>query len=130
MVGLLVVAHANYGKAIIDTAYLLVGANPVSIEILQIFHDNDPDKSLSQAQKLITKLDHGNGVLVLTDLFGSTPCNIATALQLNDEIKVIAGMNLPMLIRILNYRNLGLPELIEKALHGGREGILVCDKIN
>jgi PTS system ascorbate-specific IIA component len=66
-------------------------------------------------------------VLVLTDMYGSTPSNIASRLVRERGWRLIAGVNLPMLIRVLNYSGLGIHELISKALSGGHDGIMLCD---
>ena len=68
----------------------------------------------------------GDGVLVLTDLYGSTPSNIACKLRRHGHVRVVSGVNLPMLIRVLNYPDLDLDSLKEKALSGGRDGVLSC----
>ena len=71
--------------------------------------------------------DRGDGVLVLTDLYGSTPANLAVALgDRHDRIRVLAGANLPMLVRALSYAGLELDQLVDKALTGGRDGVLRC----
>jgi PTS system ascorbate-specific IIA component len=75
----------------------------------------------------VLALDQGDGVIVLTDMFGSTPSNIATALTRdNEHVTVIAGVNLPMLVRLMNYPRLSMAQLKDKALSGGREGIFSC----
>ena len=71
-------------------------------------------------------LDDGDGVLVLTDLYGSTPSNIAASLLGTGAVQVVAGLNLPMLIRVLNYPAEDLPALADKAVSGGNRGILLC----
>ena len=81
-----------------------------------------------QAQGMVQELDRGDGVLVLTDMYGSTPSNIAAGLQKEGKVSVVAGINLPMLIRVLNYPFLDLAALAEKALSGGRDGILPCKR--
>lgn len=71
---------------------------------------------------------HGDGVLVLTDIYGSTPGNIANRLFDAHGVAVIAGINVPMLIRVLNYPDLSLEELVNKAVTGGHDGIILCKK--
>jgi PTS system mannose-specific IIA component len=130
-VGLLVIAHNHIGNTMLETAVSLLGFCPLNVEVLPIYHDSDRDDALSKARQFAEKLDQGDGVLVLTDLYGSTPCNIANALPAANNLAknnliVIAGMNLPMLIRILNYPGLTLPEMVHKTMNGGKDGILVC----
>jgi len=126
-VGLLIVAHDKIGTAMKNTAISLVGKCPLPIESLELFRDCDTDASLVTAQNLINKLDQGDGVLILTDLFGSTPYNITAKLGTCETIAIIAGLNLPMLIRAMNYPALTLEEMTEKVLNGGKNGIVLCE---
>ena len=80
---------------------------------------------LRDAKQAAEKLDSGDGVLVLTDMYGATPSNIACRLRKLHDVRVVAGLNLPMLIRVLNYPGLDLDELMHKALSGGRDGVLI-----
>ena len=86
-------------------------------------HD-DPDALLPQAQDLIAHLDDGSGVLVLTDIYGATPANLVARLLVPGRIEALAGVNLPMLIRALTYRERDLATVIDKATSGGRDGVL------
>jgi PTS system ascorbate-specific IIA component len=79
---------------------------------------------LPQAQDLVQQLDEGDGVLVLTDIYGATPGNIALRLLAPGKVEGVAGVNLPMLIRALTYREHGLAAAVEKALSGGTEGVI------
>jgi len=79
---------------------------------------------------MLASVNDGSGVLVLTDMYGSTPSNIANSFKQQTDIQVIAGVNLPMFIRILNYPDLSLSEMTEKALSGGHDGIILCAKGN
>ena len=87
-------------------------------------HD-DPDAILPQAQELVQQLDDGDGVLVLTDILGATPSNIATRLLRRARSRSSAGVNLPMLIRALTYRDAAARAVVvDKAISGGREGVV------
>ncbi|RUM94396.1 MAG: PTS fructose transporter subunit IIA, partial [Thiothrix sp.] len=86
----------------------------------------DVDEIDALAEIMCTRLNEDKGVLVLTDMYGSTPSNIANRLIRRPEVSVVSGVNLPMLIRVMNYPKLSLPELINKALTGGHDGILLC----
>lgn len=123
-IGLLIITHNNIGADLVDTATAMLGVCPLATEILPVSQKCDPELLLARARQLVDSLDQGNGVLVLTDIYGSTPSNIAHSLINGERIKVIAGINLPMLIRVLNYPRLSLTELVEKALSGGKDGIL------
>ncbi|MDX1251617.1 MAG: PTS fructose transporter subunit IIA [Gammaproteobacteria bacterium] len=125
MVGILVISHLGIGREMVRAATAMLGICPLQIEVLSIMTDSDPDDMLREARFGIARLNQGEGVLVLTDMYGSTPSNIAAHL-LGDQVRVIAGVNLPMLVRVLNYPRLGLDELVNKALSGGRDGVLLC----
>ncbi len=124
-VGVLLVTHAPIGEALLYSATQMLGNCPMEVRTLSVHPDVDPDDLLEQARALVRYLDRGEGVLVLTDMYGSTPSNIALNLA-EEGVKVVAGVNLPMLIRVLNYPKLDLASLAEKALSGGRDGILYC----
>ena len=85
---------------------------------------DDPDALLPVAEDLIRFLDQGPGVLVMTDIYGATPSNIACRLLRPGRVEGIAGVNQPMLIRALTYREEPLVALVEKALAGGAEGVV------
>lgn len=128
-IGLLIITHNHIGDDLIATATAMLGLCPLSTEALAVIQNADPEASLRKARQCVETLDQGNGVLVLTDIYGSTPSNIACQLIDGDRVQVVSGINLPMLIRILNYPQLGLPELTEKALSGGRDGVFCCTPV-
>lgn len=126
-VGLLIISHDRIGQDLIHTASSMLGTPPLATEHLAVSQSDDPDQLHQRARKICDHLDTGQGVLILTDMYGSTPSNIATRLMSNPQWQVIAGVNLPMLVRILNYPQLSLHELVNKALSGGHDGILLCE---
>ena len=125
-VGLLIVTHGQVGPALLQSATEVLGCCPLMARTLEAHNDCNPDDILDQALAAAASLDTGDGLLVLTDLFGSTPSNIACRLQQFHQASVIAGINLPMLVRVLNYPSLHLDELTHKAISGGRDGVLLC----
>ena len=129
-VNILIISHDRVGNALLDAAVNTLGFCPLTAEILPIHANCDPEKMIVMAQEKINRLDQGEGVLILTDIYGSTPSNISCALTQENNVRVVSGVNLPMLIRVLNYPKLSLDELVEKALSGGREGIMDCKKID
>jgi len=122
-VGLLIISHGRIGEALMDTAVSVLGMCPLQAEVMSIGQDCDPEAQIAEARERIAALDQGEGVLVLTDMYGSTPGNIAGQLT-GDRIAVVAGVNLPMLVRLLNYPHMGLEQLVTKAVTGGRDGVL------
>lgn len=124
-VSLLIVAHAPLGQAVLDAAVGTLGRNPLNTGVLDVVRDVEPDIAMIQVQRLVEELDEGDGVLVLTDIYGSTPSNIACSLLQREHIRIVTGLNLPMLIRVMNYADLDLPALTDKAFSGGHDGILL-----
>ncbi len=123
--GVLIIAHNHLGQMLLETATDMLDRRPAQVRTLDVFQDDDPVELLARARRLLAEIDQGAGTLVLTDMYGSTPSNIAHRLGDNEHrVRVISGINLPMLIRALNYADLPLEELVQKALSGGREGIV------
>lgn len=127
-IGILIITHAGIGAALLEAATKMLEICPLLTETLSVTNDSNVDMLRAQAKDMRTALDRGDGVLVLTDMYGSTPGNIANDLQDDDMVRVVSGINLPMLIRVLNYPRLNLQELAEKALSGGRSGILLAER--
>lgn len=125
-VGLLIIAHDGLGKSLLDTVTATLGCCPLEVRTLSVARDADPDALIFQARQLAREIDQGDGLLVLTDIYGSTPSNIACRLQDLPAVQVVAGVNLPMLFRIFNYPTLNLDALTEKALSGGRDGVIAA----
>ncbi len=123
-VGLLLVTHHRIGAELLRTAMVTFGGCPMETRTIEVNADTDPDQLLDQARQYTQDLERGDGVLVLTDCFGSTPSNIANRLLENHNIRVVSGVSLPMLIRVMNYARLPLNELANKAVSGGCEGIV------
>ncbi len=124
-VGVLFVTHSGIGRELLATAQATLGFCPIQTACMGITQNTDPDAFTQQARKLLADLDSGDGVLILTDAYGSTPSNIATTLARRPRVSVVAGVNLPMVLRVLNYPRLSLLELEEKALTGGQDGVVL-----
>jgi PTS system ascorbate-specific IIA component len=125
-VGIMLITHGRIGSALLDSTISVLDVHPLPIRVLDVAGNCDPDKTLDTAEQALAELNSGDGVLVLTDLYGSTPSNIACKLRHHGHVRVVSGINLPMLIRVLNYPGLDLDGLKEKALSGGRDGVLSC----
>lgn len=125
-VALLLITHGTIGEVLLQSAVDVLGVCPLPVAFLSAPSGCEPPRILQKAKELADKLDQGNGVLVLTDMFGATPSNIACRLRQPRDVRVVAGVNLPMLIRVLNYPRLSLDELKQKALTGGRDGVVIC----
>ena len=125
-VGILLVTHGRLGQLLLNTVSETMGNLTLSTSVLEIRRVQSPDVLLRQGARLIEKLNTGAGVLILTDAFGSTPSNIATQLGATPQTQVIAGVNLPMLMRIYNYRDVDLAAMTQNALEGGQRGVAIC----
>lgn len=124
MIGILLVSHGAFGESLIHCASHVLGKRPLYVRQLGVTVHDDPDEILPTAQDLIRFLDKGKGVLVMTDIYGATPSNIAVRLLKPGQVEGIAGVNLPMLIRALTYREESLETVVAKALSGGSEGVM------
>lgn len=123
MVGILIVAHGTLGESLIHCASHVMGARPPQLMQIGVTVHDDPAQIIPQALRLVKQLDQGSGVLVLTDVYGATPGNIAARLLIPGRVEGIAGVNLPMLVRALTYRSEPLKTVVAKAMSGGVEGV-------
>lgn len=125
-VGVLLMTHESMGAALVSAARHVLGRLPLAVEVQEVAANADPDLMLRSAAANARELDRGDGVLVLSDLYGATPCNIAQRLpDLGVRMHCVSGLNLPMLLRVLNYPEQSLDELAQTAASGGRGGIVV-----
>jgi len=135
MVGILIVSHGAFGEALIHCAGHVLGERPQQVHALGVTLHDDPEAVLAHALELVRELDTGAGVLVLTDMLGATPSNIATRLLAPGRAEGVSGASLPMLIRALTYRDEALATVVGKAVSGGCEGVVhlgtdVCNAAN
>lgn len=122
---LLLITHYGIGDALIEVAKSTFGEHlPLDATVLSVGHKPRISDLINEAQDAIHSLDFGKGILILTDMFGSTPSNISKGLiHSGHQVAVVAGLNLPMLMRLLNYPDLPLNQMAEKALSGGKDGV-------
>jgi mannose PTS system EIIA component len=123
MAGILIIAHAPLATALRECIAHIYGGCPARIGALDVLPDSDPAQVVAQANSEIERLREENGALVLTDMFGATPSNIAARLATVPDVRVLAGVNLPMLVRAVCYRATPLDTLVEKALAGASKGV-------
>lgn len=124
MIGILIITHGVLGESLMECATHVLGSPPEQLAALAVSKHDDPNTFLPKALALVAKLNSGDGVLVLSDIYGATPCNIVAKLLQPGSVEGVAGVNLPMLVRVITYRHESLVTLIEKALSGGREGVV------
>jgi len=127
VIGFVLIAHAPLASALAEVAEHVYSREPdvvrTHLRALDVAPDVDVDAAVQQAGDLKAAVDSGKGVLVLTDALGATPGNVATRLADPGRVAVVAGLNLPMLLRALCYRSLELGEVVEKAVAGGVHGV-------
>ncbi len=127
-VGILLVTHPGIGSALVEVATRLLRQLPLKTEAFELGFDDDPDTALPLASAALRRVDGGDGVLILTDLYGASPSNLASKLaRLGTPARRVASLNLPMLLRVMNYAELPLDELPAVAAAGARNGAIVDD---
>lgn len=124
MIGLLLVTHSSYGESLIQCACHVMNRRPPQLLQLGVALQDDPLDLLPLAQTLLAQVDNGEGALVMTDLYGATPSNMAMKLLQPGRIEGVSGVNLPMLLRAISYRDKGMDTLVSRATQGGRDGIV------
>jgi PTS system ascorbate-specific IIA component len=124
MVGILIIAHGDLGNSLIACVHHVLGKPASQLASLAVHTHDDPLDLLPQAKAMVTELDTGDGVVVLSDIYGASPCNLAAKLLEAGKVAGVAGVNLPMLVRVMTYRNEPLPKVITKAVSGGRDGVV------
>jgi PTS system ascorbate-specific IIA component len=124
MIGILIVAHDGLGDSLVDAVTHVLGARPPQFAVFPVAATDDPLALLPKARAAVTALDTGEGVAILSDIYGATPCNLAAKLAIAGQVEVIAGVSLPMLVRAFTYRTKGMETFVKKAVSGGCEGVL------
>jgi PTS system ascorbate-specific IIA component len=124
MIGLFLITHTTYGESLIQCACHVLNKRPPQIAQLGVSAQDDPLDALPLARSMLELVDTGEGVLLLTDIYGASPSNIAEKLLRPGKVEGVAGVNLPMLLRALTYREKGMEILITRAVAGGRDGVL------
>jgi len=126
--GILLITHPGIGTALLAVASRLLQPLPLRVEVLEVPFDGDPDELLPLASASLRRVDGGDGVLVMTDLYGATPSNLAAKVaRLGTPVCRVSAISLPMLLRVMNYADLPLAELPAIAAAGARNGVVVDD---
>ncbi len=128
MIGVLIVTHGEIGKSILESAAQILGAVPRQATTLSVWRQDDPDDLAGRARELLASIDTGDGVLVLTDIFGATPGNVVSRLLVDGRIEGVSGVSLPMLLRVLTGRNGSVKAAVERAISGGAEGVVYMNQ--
>jgi mannose PTS system EIIA component len=124
MIGILLITHSSYGESLIQCACHVLNRRPTQLYQLGVSAQDDPLDSLPLAREMLGLVDTGDGVLVMTDVFGASPANLALKLLEPGRFEGVAGVNLPMLLRALTYREKDIATLVTRAIAGGRDGVI------
>jgi mannose PTS system EIIA component len=124
MIGVLIVTHGEIGTALLESARQILGVEVPQVGTLSVWRQDDPDDLILRARELVEGIDAGDGVLILTDIFGATPGNVVSRLLEDGRIEGVSGVSLPMLLRVLTSRNGSLPAAVQRAKSGGADGVV------
>jgi len=123
MNGILIIAHAPLASALRQCVEHVFMDNPQGVAALDVQPNTPPEETLAQARIMLQQLG-ATDALVLVDVFGATPCNVAQKLVDGVHAKLITGVNLPMLLRTVSYRHETLDALVARALIGATQGVM------
>jgi len=124
MIGILLITHGTFGESLIQNVCHVLNKRPALIGQLGVAAQDDPLDILPMAKVLLKEVDDGEGVLIMTDILGATPANLALKLLEPGRIEAVAGVSLPMVLRALTYRKNGMSTVLKKAISGGHDGII------
>jgi PTS system ascorbate-specific IIA component len=124
MIGILLITHGSYGEALVQNISHVLNKRPPQVMQLGLTSQDDPLDLLPMAREMLALVDKGDGVLILTDIFGASPANLALKLLERGRVEGLTGVNMPMLLRALTYRDKGMATLLVRARDGGRDGII------
>jgi len=124
VIGILIVTHGEIGTSLLDSASQILGARPQQVATLSVWRQDDPDDLVLRARELMDGIDAGDGVLILTDIFGATPGNVVSKLLQDGRVEGVSGVSLPMLLRVVTSRNGSIAAAVQRALSGGSEGLV------
>jgi PTS system mannose-specific IIA component len=129
MIGLLIISHCDLGREFLNAAELILGRLEAA-DAISITQTTESEEVLKEISKKLKDLDRGDGVLVLTDMFGGTPSNLSLSFLEEERVEVLTGVNLPMVVAVAQDRaRLSLSELGEKAQQAGRRSIALAGKL-
>ena len=124
MIGIFLITHGTLGESLIQCVCHVLGKRPPQLVQLGVTPQDDPADVLTMVRQMLSWVDSGQGVVILTDIYGATPSNIAAKLMKPDYVECVSGVNLPMLLRMLTYRDKDMPSLLRSAVSGGCDGVM------
>lgn len=124
MIGVLIIGQRHFGDGLIEAVEHTYGCKIPRLEAFGVDYTQPSEGMAAAVAAAVHRLDENSGVLILADVYGATHTNIAARAVRRGHVELITGVNLPMLLRVINYRNLSMDEVIDKALSGGSGGII------
>jgi PTS system ascorbate-specific IIA component len=124
MIGILLITHGTLGESLLQCACHVLNKRPEQLLQLGVAAGDDPNDLLPLARQMLKLVDTGEGVLVMTDIYGASPANLADKLLQPGKVEGLAGISLPMLLRAISYRDKGMETLLTRATGGGRDGVI------
>jgi PTS system mannose-specific IIA component len=128
LVGVVVVTHGSFGASLLEAAELVVGPQE-NVRAVGVPQDSAVDELVVSIRDAVEKCSRGSGVLILTDLFGGTPTTLSLSLLKSFELEVISGVNMPMVVKAIQSRELPLAEMAAQVKTAGRQGIVVAGEM-
>jgi mannose PTS system EIIA component len=129
MIGILLITHGTVGEALIQSVSYVLNKRPEYLAHVGVAPQEDSSEILPAARAALLRVDQGQGALILADMWGATPSNVAVKLLEPGRVAGVAGVNMPMLLRALTYRERDLETLVTRAVAGGRDGVMRMDLI-
>ncbi|MBU2785001.1 MAG: PTS sugar transporter subunit IIA [Acidithiobacillus ferriphilus] len=123
MITIVLLTHAGLGEAFAAALQHIFGTMPPALEILEILPDQPPEEGRRRLWGLLEKINDGDAMLILNDLYGATPANLIPATLPEGRVAAVSGLNLAMLLRALSRRSDGLAAARQGALEGGVQGV-------
>jgi len=124
MIGILLITHGTFGESLVQNVCHILNRRPPLMAQLGLTPQDDPLDTLPLARTLVTQVDEGDGVLIMTDVLGASPSNLTLKLLEPGRVEGVAGVSLPMVLRALTYRKGEMKTLVRKAVSGGRDGVI------
>lgn len=130
MIGILILTLGRVGEGLLEEASLIMGKEPEDVSVLNANCNQPPEVILRDLKSVLAEFKDDDGILILADIYGATHVNAAMQLLEKDKIELVAGVNLPMLVRVLNYRDVMLHQLVALAVSGGKNGVVSKDHVD
>lgn len=127
-VALLLLTHDNIGSSLLESVTSMLGICPIAAKVISVKRHGNPEQIYRDAERSCYDLEINYDVLILTDILGSTPSNVAQRLcENNPQRRIITGLNLAMLVRLMNYPQLSSKQLAKKAVSGAKKSIVLIE---